>query len=192
MRSYILISGLIIAVGFGTWIGCSKNTGVSSETTPSVRAGKPAVVPPADFHPQTGVDYNPFKGMTFDERKAAVGGVEGAVKCLEVISTQIAHMMNDEKARNILQRVVPKSDEGEVHLAQIVTENPYLLTVLARDFTDSIDDKAIGSQPSQIIGDTESNGEAILKASKALLDLMVSVVTPDGGGWNASERMERL
>lgn len=119
----------------------------------------------ADFHPQTGVNYDPFKEMTFDQRKAAVGGVEGAVQYLEVIATHLAHMMNDEKARTILQRVVPKSDEGEVHLTQILIENPYLLTALSSDFKDNIDDKAIGAQLSQVIGSTESNGEAILKAS---------------------------
>ncbi len=189
MRSYILISGLIIAVGFGTWIGCSKDTGVSSTTTPPVRAGKPAVAPPVDFQPQTGVNYDPFRGMTFEERKAAVGGVEGAVKHLEVIARHIALLMNDEKARNILQGAVPKSDEGEVHLAQLIIDNPYLLTVLSGGFKDNISTKAIGDQLSQVIKDTDSNGEAILKASKALLDLMVSVATSDGGGWDASNKI---
>ena len=84
--------------------------------------------------------------MTFDQRKAAVGGVGGAVQYLEVIAIHLAHMMNDEKARTILQRVVPKSDEGEVHLTQILIENPYLLTALSSDFKDNIDDKAIGAQ----------------------------------------------
>ena len=200
MHSRILVSALIVLVGLGIGISCSKDTGVSSIDQTSTDDGvsdqrlvgtKPAVGGSnyADFHPQTGVNYDPFKGMTFDQRKAAVGGVEGAVQYLEVIATHLAHMMNDEKARTILQRVVPKSDEGEVHLTQILIENPYLLTALSSDFKDNIDDKAIGAQLSQVIGSTESNGEAILKASKALLDLMVSVASPDGGGWGASDKI---
>ena len=197
---YILVSGLIALVGLGIGISCSKDTGVSSIDQTSTDDGvsgqrsvgtKPAVGGSnyADFHPQTNVNYDPFAGMSFADRKEAVGGVEGAVKHLEVIARHLANLMNDEKARGILQQNVPKSDDGEVHLVQLLTDHPYLLSVLSGDFKDSVSDKAIGDRLSQVIKDTDSHGEAIMKASKALLDLMVSVATPDGTGWDGSDKI---
>ena len=65
-------------VSFGIWISCSKDTGVSS-IDPQPLATKPAVVSePVDFHPQTGVNYDPFNGMNEEDRKNAIGGREAA------------------------------------------------------------------------------------------------------------------
>ena len=189
MCSYILISGLIIAVGFGTWIGCSKDTGVSSEPTPPVRAGKLAVVPSVDFLPQTGVNYDPFKGMSFDDRKAAFGGTEGAARHVRVIARHIAQAMNNDNARTALFGNVPKLHEGEAHLAQLAIQNTDLLASISVGFKNVISDQAIDDKLSAIIKGTDSNGEAILKASTALLDLVVVLVTPEGQAWNPSEKI---
>ena len=77
----IPVSALIALVGLGIGISCSKDTGVSSKTPPV--ATKPALLSSPDFYPQTNVDYNPFPNMSLEERKAAIGGAEGAEKHLQ-------------------------------------------------------------------------------------------------------------
>ena len=188
IRGRILISALIV-VGLGIGISCSKDASVSSRT-PTV-ATKPAFPASSsfDFHPQTDVNYDPFAGMTFEERKVAVGGPNGTIKYLQVIARHLANAMNDEKSRNTLHGAVPKVDNGEIHIAQLAIEYPHLLGTISNDFKDNISDKAIGAQLSQIIQNTESNGEAILKASKALLDLVVVLVTPDGQAWDPDQKI---
>ena len=61
MHSRILVSALIVLVGIGIGISCSKDAGVSS-VDPRPRATKPAL--PAsnsfDFHPQTNANYDPL------------------------------------------------------------------------------------------------------------------------------------
>ena len=69
MHSRILVSALIVLVGLGIGISCSKDTGVSSRRLVGT---KPAVGGSnyADFHPQTNVNYDPFDGMTWDDRQS--------------------------------------------------------------------------------------------------------------------------
>ena len=189
----ILISVLIALVSFGIGISCSKDAGISSisPTDDSVSSRrlvgtKPAVGGSnyADFHPQTGVDYDPFKGMNEEERKNAIGGREAAEKYLRVIVAHLARAMHNEQARHILHKVVPKVDDGEIHLAQIAAEYPDLLGVLSNGFKDAVDAKDPGGALHLKTQNTESNGEAILKVSKALCDLILTVVTSDGQTWN--------
>lgn len=61
MHSRILVSALIVLVGIGIGINCSKDAGVSS-VDPRPRATKPAL--PAsnffDFHPQINANNDPL------------------------------------------------------------------------------------------------------------------------------------
>ena len=197
LYSRILTSALIALMGIGIGISCSKDTGVSSRRSNSTDDGvssrrsvgtKPAISSSnsLDFHPQTGVNYDPFAGMSEEDRKAAIGGRDAGEKYLQVIVRHLAHAMNNDKARTVLQKVVPKVDQGDIHLAQIATKYPALLGSLSEGFKDAISDKAVSSDLSVLIQNTPSNGEAILKASKALFDLVLSVATPSGEGWNPS------
>lgn len=171
LHRYILASGLIM-VSFGIWISCSKDASVSSiDPQPQPRATKPAVVSePVDFHPQTGVNYDPFNGMNEDDRKNAIGGREAAEKYLRVIVAHLARAMQNKQARHILRQVVPKSTDGEIHLAKIAVEYPDLLGVLSNGFKDAVDAKDPGGALHLKTQNTLSNGEAILKVSKALCD----------------------
>ena len=67
---------------------------------------------------------------------------------------------------------------GEVHLAQIAITYPQILEAISKGFKDAISDRDIDGQLYQIIGNVETNGEAILKTSEALVDLELSLVTP--------------
>ena len=197
MHRYILASGLIM-VSFGIWISCSKDTGVTSidptSTDDDVSSRrlvgtKPAVEGSnyADFHPQTNVNYDPFADMNEEDRKNAIGGREAAEKYLRVIVAHLAHAMHDDKARSILHKVVPKVDEGEIHLAQIAIEYPDLLGVLSGGFKDAVDAKGPGGALYLETQSAPSNGEAILKVSKALCDLVLTVVTTGGQAWDPAE-----
>ena len=196
--SRILFSVLIALVGLGIGISCSKDTGVSSidptSTDDDVSSRRPVGTKPAvggsnyaDFHPQTNVNYDPFAGMTRAERKAALGGSEGAVKHLQVVARHVAQAMQNKGARELLNRVVPKEKKGDVHLSQIMIDNPLFLSLVSEGFKDAVSDKGVEANLSEIIQDTQSNGEAILKASKALVDVVLTLVTPPGKKWNADE-----
>ena len=197
LHRYILASGLIM-VSFGIWISCSKDVSVSSIDPTSTDDGvssqrlvgtKPAVEGSnyADFHPQTGVNYDPFAGMTREERKAALGGSEGAIKHLQVVARHVAQAMRDSAARELLHSVVPKDKQGDVHLFQIMMDNSDFFSLVSEGFKDAVFDKGIDANLSAIIRDTPSNGEAILKASKALVDVVLTLVTPPGQEWDAND-----
>ncbi len=197
LHRYILASGLIM-VSFGIWISCSKDVGVSSisPTDDGVSSRRSVGTKPAvgssnyaDFHPQTNVNYDPFKDMSFDDRKAAIGGPPESEKYLQVVVRHLAHAMNDDKARVILHQNVPKPGEGEIRISQLFIDYPDLLTALSGNFKSSISDKAIGGRLSQIIQDVTTDSEAILKASKALFDLEIRLVTPAGMAWDSSQKI---
>lgn len=184
-------------VSFGIWISCSKDASVSSIDPTSINDGissrrlvgtKPAVGGSnyADFHPQTNVNYDPFAGMTREERKAALGGSEGAIKHLQVVARHVAQAMRDSTARKLLHRVVPKDKQGDVYLFQIMMDNPAFFGLVSEGFKDAVSNKGIDANLSAIIRDTPSNGEAILKASKALVDVVLTLVTPPGQKWDAN------
>ena len=93
MRHHILISALIV-VGLGIGISCSKDDGVSSisPTDDGVSSRRSVGTKPAvggsnyaDFHPQTGVNYDPFADMSLKDRVKAVGGAVGSEKYLQVV-----------------------------------------------------------------------------------------------------------
>ena len=197
LHRYILASGLVM-VSFGIWISCSKNTGVSSIDPTSTDDGvssqrlvgtKPAVGGSnyADFHPQTGVNYDPFAGMTRSQRKEALGGLEGSVKHLQVVAHHVALAMRDSTARELLHSVVPKDKQGDVHLFQTMMDNPAFFGLVSEGFKDAVSNKGIDANLSAIIRDTPSNGEAFLKASKALVDVVLTLVVPPGEEWNPDD-----
>ena len=99
----------------------------------------------------------------------------------------LARTMNDEKARHILQKVVPKWDKGEVELAQIAVEYPHLLMTLSAGFREAVDNKAIGDELSQRTQKSPFDGKALLQVSEALFDLEITLVTPPGQEWNPSQ-----
>ena len=192
MHSRIPVSVLIALVGLGIGISCSKDAGVSSTSPGSGSYATKPTLPAStslDFYPSKNVNYDPFSGLTLGDRKAAIGGQEGVVKYLQVIARHLARIMNDEKARGILHRIVPKADDGEIHLAQIAMEYPQLLGIMSDGFKNDVVNRAIGGDLLGIIEDTESNGEAFLKVSKALLDLVVMVATPDGQAWDHGQKI---
>ncbi len=189
VHCFILISGLIM-VGLGTWIGCSKDASISStDPHPQPRATKPAILSPnsADFHPQSGVNYDPFKGMSAKDRMAAIGGVNGAIKYFHVIAYHLAQALNDDKVRGTLHNVVPKVQDGDIHLSQIAIEHPHVLEALSAGFRDDIFSENIQGMLSEIIRDSKSDGEAILMASTALLDLVVTLALQPGDVWDPHE-----
>ena len=69
-------------------------------------------------------------------------------------------------------------------MAKIVVEYPDLLGVLSNGFKDAVDAKDPGGALHLKTQNTLSNGEAVLKVSKALCDLILTVVTLDGQTWN--------
>lgn len=181
----ISASALIALVGLGIGIGCSKDTGVSPD--PQLRAEKPALPSSSSYHPQSGINYDPFAGMTWEDRKAALGGIEGGVKHLQVVAGRVAQAMQDKQVRALLHRTVPKEREGEVHLAEIMMNNPHFFGIVADGFKGAVSDKGVQANLSDIIRDAQTNGEAILKATKALLDVVMVVVTPPGKEWNGED-----
>ena len=185
---YILVSALIILVGLGTWISCSKDATVSS-TDSTLRATKPALSPSPDFYPQTNINYDPFDGMNPDDRKNAIGGREAAEKYLQIVTYHLAHAMADDKARGILHENVPKPGEGEIHISQLIMDHPHFLTTISGDFKNSVVNKGTEGPLSLIIRDIETDSEAILKVSKALLDLEIRLVTTKDGSWEPSEKI---
>ena len=89
IRTYrIPVSALIVLVGLGIGISCSKDTGVSSKIPPV--ATKPALPSSPDFHPQANINYDPFSDMGLVDRKEAFGGADGAEKYFQVIVRQLA------------------------------------------------------------------------------------------------------
>ena len=66
-------------------------------------------------------------------------------------------------------------------------DNPAFFSLVSEGFKDAVSNKGIDASLSTIIGDTPSNGEAILKASKALVDVVLTLVTPPGKEWNPDE-----
>ena len=194
IHSRILTSALIVLMGLGIGISCSKDTGVSSIDSTSTDDGvssrrsvgtKPAVGSSnyADFHPQSGVNYDPFAGMSVQDRQHAIGGPEAAEKYLQIIVRQIALAMGNQKARRALYDAVPRLGQGEAHLAKIIVEHSSVLDGISAGFKDSVTGKSIGGELSNQAASTPSNGEAILKASKALFDLTLTVVAPSGKEW---------
>ena len=69
-------------------------------------------------------------------------------------------------------------------MAKIAVEYPDLLGVLSNGFKDAVDAKDPGGALHLKTQNTLSNGEAILKVSKALCDLILTVVTLDGQTWD--------
>ena len=182
----ILLPLLMVGMGLGIWMSCSKNDGVSSITPVST---KPSVADPesVEFHAKAGVNYDPFATMDLDGRKQAIGGPDVATEYLKLIVRHLANAMNDEKARPILHKVVPKWDKGEVKLAQIAIEHPDLLSALSKDFKRAIADRAIEGELSRQVQSSPFDGEALLKVSEALFDLVLTLVTPPNQGWSPSQ-----
>ncbi len=190
IHSRILTSALIVLMGLGIGISCSKDTGVSSTSPDSgPRATKPTLPDQnsSTFHPQTNVNYDPFAGMTREERKDALGGYEGSVKHLQVVARHVAQAMRNKDARKLLHRVVPKDKQGDVHLFQIMVDNPTFFGLVSEGFKDAVSNKGINANLSNVIKGTPSNGEAILKASKALVDVVLTLVVPPGKEWNPDD-----
>ena len=187
MHSRILVSALIVLVGLGIGISCSKDTGVSSD--PRLRASKPALPSSkfSDLHSQTFDD--PLNGMNLDERKETIGGRASAEKFLQVVVRHLAIAMNDDEARKILHQNASNPDAGAVHLSTLFSEHPELLSTLSGDFKDAISDKVIAGELAKIIQESESDSEAILKAVKALFELEIRLVTPEGDAWEESEKI---
>ena len=102
----------------------------------------------------------------------------------ELLSPILARAMQNDQARQILQNVVPKTSDGEIHLAKIAAEYPSLLNALSGGFKDAVNEKNPGGALHLETQNTPSNGEAILKVSKALCDLILTVVALDGQTWN--------
>ena len=125
--------------------------------------------------------------MSLKDRVRAIGGAAGAEKYFQVVAHHLAHIMGDDNLRGILHSIVPKVDEGEIHLAQIALEYPNFLTGLSSGFKDAVSDKAIGGDLSSIIQNVESDSEAVLKAVKALVDLEISIVAPKGQEWDPTQ-----
>ena len=198
IHSRILVSVLIVLVGLGIGISCSKDAGISSisptSTDDSVSSRrlvgtKPAVGGSnyADFHPQTGVNYDPFVEMTIEERRKAIGGPEAATKYLQIIAERLAIVMEDDKLRPILHSVVPDIGEGAVHISEIAKKFPQLLAELPEGFKGAVTNGAIPGDLAQIIKDAPSDAEAIYKASTALFELELSVAVPPGQKWYAEQ-----
>lgn len=195
LRRYILASGLIM-VSFGIWISCSKDAGISSinPTDDGVSSQKSIGTKPAvgglnyaDFHPQSGVNYDPFAGMTADGRRSAIGGASTAEKFLQLMVAQVALAMGDDKARDVLYDYVPNLDEGEIHLSKLAAIYPDLLNGMSGGFKDALANAFLSGQLNNKALEVSTDGEAILRVSKAMFDLSLTVVTPPGQGWNSSD-----
>lgn len=185
-------------VSFGIWISCSKDTGVSSINPTSTDDGvssprsigtKPAVGGSnyTDFHPQTGVNYDPFANMTLEDRRSAIGGPDAAEKYLRIMAKQLARVMADAKTRTILHSVVPDMEQGEIHISKIADEFPQFLEKLSDGFRDAVANGAISGNLANLIKDDKSDSKTIYKASKALFELEIAVSNPSGKTWNPSQ-----
>ncbi|MYD61941.1 MAG: hypothetical protein F4W91_12940 [Gemmatimonadetes bacterium] len=197
LHRYILASGLIM-VSFGIWISCSKDASVSSIAPTSADDSgsgqrlvgtKPAVGGSnyADFHPQTGVNYDPFANMTLEERRTAIGGPDAAEKYLRIMAKQLARVMADAKTRTILHSVVPDLEQGEIHISKIADEFPQFLEKFSDGFRDAVANGAISGNLANLIKDDKSDSKTIYKASKALFELEIAVSNPPGKTWNPAQ-----
>ena len=195
LHRYILASGLIL-VGLGIGISCSKDAGISSisPTDDSVSSRrlvgtKPAVGGSnyADFHPQTNVNYDPFAGMTLEERRNAIGGPDAAEKYLRIMAKQLARVMAGNEIRTILHDVVPDLEQGEIHISKIAEKFPQFLGKLSEGFRDAVANGAVSGNLANLIKDDKSDSETIYKASKALFELEIAVSNPPGKTWDPSQ-----
>ena len=183
------IFAFIIILGAGVIIetleGCSGDNTFSNpaSTDPSAAAKK---IASTDFQLEDGTDYDPFADMDRKSRQKAFGGAEGALEYFRLIAYHLVSAMNDDEARNILQKAVPTSGR-EAELAQVAINNPYLLKVISADFKDAIAGSSINNALSQHIQDSQFDEEALLQVSEALFDLEITLVTPLGQTWNASQ-----
>ncbi len=186
IHSRILASALIVLMGLGIGISCSKDTGVSSRRLVGT---KPAVGGSnyADFHPQTGVNYDPFANMTLEERRSAIGGPDAAEKYLRIMAKQLARVMADAKTRTILHSVVPDMEQGEIHISKIADKFPQFLEKLSDGFRDAVTNGAISGNLANLIKGDKSDSKTIYKASKALFELEIAVSNPPGKTWNPSQ-----
>lgn len=187
LYSRILTSVLIALMGIGIGISCSKDTGVSSTSPDSEpRATKPTLPDQnsSTFHPQTNVNYDPFAGMGLRERQKAIGGADAAEKFLQLIVAQIALAMNNQEARSVLHRVVPKIEQGEVHLTKVAAKYPNLLSGMSGGFKNALGNESMAGKLIQKATEASTDGEAILKVSEALFDLVLTLVVPPGMGWD--------
>ncbi len=71
-RTLVLV--VAVGMGFGIWMSCSKDNGISGNSPVATAATKPAFgrSSSTDFHPQTNVNYDPFADMKLDERMEGI------------------------------------------------------------------------------------------------------------------------
>ena len=198
IHSSILVSALIVLVSLGIGISCSKDTGVSSRSPNSTDADvssrrlvgtKPAVGGSnyADFRPQTNVNYDPFAGMTLEERRNAIGGPDAAEKYLRIMAKQLARVMADNEIRAILHSVVPDLEQGEIHISKIADRFPQFLGKLSEGFRDAVANGSVSGNLANLIKEDKSDSETIYKASKALFELEIAVSNPPGKTWDPAQ-----
>ena len=174
---------LALLLAGGIWVGCSRDSNLVATKTESSYNIK--------FHPQANVDYDPFAGMSFEDRTVAIGGPETVFRYLQVITCHFAYAMNDNQARRILHQVVPpiKSDDEAIHVSQIAFDYPDIFRTISAGFKDAIAEKTLVGELARIIANTESDSEAMLKCAIALLNLELSVVTPERVTWQPDEKI---
>ena len=122
--------------------------------------------------------------MTLKERREAIGGPETAKKYLRIMVKHLAQVMADDKFRAILHSVIPDLKEGEIHISKIAEQYPQILETLSKGFKDAVADGAISGHLAQLLGGPSSDAEMLHKASKALCDLILTVVALDDQTWN--------
>ena len=168
LRRAALAFGLVV-LGLIVWEGCSQDDSVT-------RSG-PAARPVA-------VASDPLAGLSPEERKAALGGQEGALEYFALVARHLARAMNDTAARLALHAAVPEWSDGEARVARMAADNSHLRTVLADGLRDAVSNGHENDLASKLTN-ASSDGQALVQIAEALFDLEVVLVTPPESEWDA-------
>lgn len=178
MLGRIFILGIVITCASS----CSdKDTAFSPKTN---SAGKLAL---NKFQPTPGTDYDPYKNANENERKIALGHIEGATSYFELIIVQLAKALNDKNAREVIYNNTPTWDNGEIKLSKLAVDNPALLEAMGAGFKRSVAEKGVTGQLAQLVQETPFDEKALLWVLEAMFDIEVTLVNPPAQKWAGSE-----
>ena len=177
MRKLLLsLAPAVLVVGLLIWEGCSGDAPVAGP------ASKPTT---ASFEPDPSTNYDPFRGSTPEERKAALGDKEGALEYFALVARHLARSMNDPAVREVLAQSVLDWDKGEVKLSQVAIDNPQFLRTISSGLRDSLRALNLQNDLSSRLFDSPYDEQALLQVAGAMFDLEIVLVTPPDREWDS-------
>ncbi len=177
-----MLRHVVVLASVGVLWGCSEQHSVDS---PEPVAGSKLAV--KSFTPVKGHDYDPFKVLNREDRKASLGGIEGATAYFELVAAQLASAMHDKEARRIIHTVISSWKKGDIKLSAVAIEYPHFAQVFATGFKEAMQDKRLSNQLAQIAQRSATDGKALFQVLGAMVDIEVILALPEDQSWDGSE-----